>query len=84
MTFNCQRSKQLQGCPNRTCLVDSPVISENTNLKKLLVVGREKGSTQQDSEKCVLHIRSEVKLDAFVNSALFRFTKGLVLRNTIQ
>ena len=34
--------------------------------------------------KCVLHIRSAVKLDTFVNTALFRFTKGLVLRNTIQ
>jgi len=84
MTFNCQRSKQFQGCLNRTRQADSPVISEYANLKKLLVVGREKGSTQQDSVKCVLHIRSEVKLDTFVNSALFHFTKGLVLRNTIQ
>jgi hypothetical protein len=31
-----------------------------------------------------VHIRSEVKLETFVNSALFHFTKGLVLRNTIQ
>jgi len=38
----------------------------------------------QDSVKCVLYIRSEVTLDTFVNYALFRFTKGLVLRNTIQ
>jgi hypothetical protein len=30
-----------------------------------------------------VHI-SEVKLDTFVNSALFRFTKGLALRNSIQ
>jgi len=59
------------------------VISEYTNLKKSLVVGREKGNTQQDSVKCVLHIRSKVKLDTFVNSALFCFTKGLVLRDTI-
>jgi len=59
------------------------VISEYTNLKKLLVVGREKGSILQDSVKCVLSIRSEMKLDTFVNSALFRFTKALVLRNTI-
>jgi len=44
----------------------------------------EKGSILQDSVKYVLHIRSEVKLDTYVNSALFRFTKGLVLRNTIQ
>jgi len=60
------------------------VISEYTNLKKFLVVGREKGSILQDSVKCVLHIRSEVKLETFVNSALFRFTKCLVLRNTSQ
>jgi len=60
------------------------VISENTNLKKLLVVGREKGSILQDSVKCVLQIRSEVRLDTLANSALFRFTKGLVLRSTIQ
>jgi len=50
----------------------------------MLVVGREKRSTQQDSVKCVLHIRSEVKLETFVNSVLFHFTKDLVLRNTIQ
>jgi len=56
----------------------------NTNWKKFLVVGREKRSILQDIVKCVLHIRSEVKLDTFVNSALFCFTKGLVLRNTIQ
>ena len=33
--------------------------------------------------KCVLHIRSQVKLGTFVNSALLCFTKGLVLRNII-
>jgi hypothetical protein len=63
---------------------DSPVISEYTNLKKLFVVGKEKGSILQASVKCVLHIRSEVKLHTFVNSALFCFKKDLVLRNTIQ
>jgi len=87
MTFNCQRSKQHQGGLNRTFQADSPVISEYTNLKKLLVVGREKRRILQDSVKCMLHIRSEVKLDTFVNSVnsvLFRFTKDLALRNTIQ
>ena len=79
MTFNCQRGKQLQGGPTRTRQADSPVISEYTNLKRLLVVWREKGSTQHDGVKYVLHIRSEVKLETSVNSALFRFTKGLVL-----
>ena len=44
-----------------------------------MVVWREKRSTQQDGVKYVLHIRSEVKLGIFVNSVLFRFTKGLVL-----
>jgi hypothetical protein len=63
--------------------LDSPVISEYTNLKELLGVGREKRSILQDSVKYVLHI-SEVKLETFANSALYRFTKGLVLRNTIQ
>jgi len=104
--------KQHQGDLNRTRQADCPVISEYTNLKKLLLVGREKRSILQDTVQwvlhirsilqdtvqcvlhirsilqdtvqCVLHIRSEVKLDTFVNSALFRFTKGLVLRNTIQ
>jgi len=84
MTFNCQRSKQHQGGLNRTHQADCPVISEHTNLKKLLVVGREKGSILQDCVKCVLHITSKVKLDTFVNSALLRFTKGPVLKNTIQ
>jgi len=84
MTFKCQRSKQHQGGLNRTRQADCPVISEYTNWKKVLVVGREKSSILQDSVMCVLHIRSEVKLDTFVNSALFRFTKGLVLRNNIQ
>jgi hypothetical protein len=37
-----------------------------------------------DSVKCALHIRREVKQDAFVNSALFRFTKGLGLRHTTE
>ena len=61
---------------NRTCQAESPVISKYTNWKKFLVVGREKRSILQDSVKCVLHIRREVKLDTFVNSA-FRFTKGI-------
>ena len=83
MTFNCQRDKQQQGGLNRTRQADSGDFRIH-KLEKLLVVGREKGSILQDSVKCVLPIRSEVKLDIFVNSALFRFTKGLVLRNTIQ
>jgi hypothetical protein len=60
------------------------VTSGYTNLKKFLVVGREKRSILQDSVKCVQHIGSDVKLETFVNSAFFHFTKGLVVRNTIQ
>jgi len=84
MTVNCQRSKQHQGGLNRTRQADSPGISEYTNLKKLFLVGREKRSILQDSVKCGLHMRSKVKLDTFVNSVLFCFTKGFVLINTIQ
>jgi hypothetical protein len=65
--------------PPAECLV----LSEYTNLKKLLVVGREKRSTLKESVKYVLHVRSEVKLETFVNSALFQFTKCLVLGSTI-
>ena len=69
-----------EGGRNRTRQADCPVISEYTNLKKLLVVGSEKGSILQDGVKCVLHIRSKVKRE----TCKFRFTKGLVLRNTIR
>jgi len=83
MILNCQRSKHHQGGLNRTRQAVCPVISEYTDLKKLLV-GREKRSNLQDSGKCLVHIRQEVKLDTCVNSVLFRFVQGLVLRSTIQ
>ena len=84
MTFNCQRSKQNQGCLNRTRQADSPVISEYTNLKKLLVVGREKKKNPaRQCKVCAAHKkRSETRYTC--KSAWFRFTKGIVLRNTIQ
>jgi hypothetical protein len=47
-------------------------------------VGRARRSILQDSVKDVRNIRSEVKLRTFVNSALFRFTKGPVWRDTTQ
>jgi hypothetical protein len=78
MTFNCHRKKPKQDPPGR--------LSSDFRIhkfKKLLVVGREERSTLPDSVRCVLHI-SEVKLETFVNSALFCFTQGLVLRNTIH
>jgi len=52
-------------------------------LEKNLVLGREKRSVLQKSVQCVLHIRSEMKLDTFVNCALFCSTKGPVLSNNI-
>jgi len=83
MTFNRQRSKQHQGSLNRIHQADCPGFSKYTDLKKLFLVEREKRNMMQDSVKCVLYIQSEVKLDTFVNSE-FSFTKGFVLRNTIQ
>jgi len=68
---------------NRTPQADSPGILTNTNRTKLLQVGRA-SSVIANSVRCVLHITGEVKRDAFVNSALFRFTTCLGLRNTTQ
>jgi hypothetical protein len=84
MTFNCQRSKQHQWGLNWNHQADCPGMSGYTNMKKYLLVGRETRSILQDGVKCVLHIRSELKLETFVNYLLFHFTKGPVLRNTIQ
>jgi hypothetical protein len=72
MTFNCHRKEPKQDLPGR--------LSSDFRIhkfKKLLVVGREERSILPDSVKCVLHIRNEVKLETFVNSVLFCFTKGL-------
>jgi hypothetical protein len=68
----------------RTRQADSPGISGYTNSKKCLLVGTETRGILQDSVKIVLHVSSKVKLETCVNYALFCFTKGLVLRNTIQ
>ena len=76
--------QQHQADLNRTRQADSLGISEYTDWKKLLLVRREKRSILQDSVKYVLRMRSKVKLGTFVNPALFHFTKGLVLGNTIQ
>ena len=58
-------------------------ILAETNWAKLLLVGRAR-NILQCSMKPVLHIRSKVKLDTFINFVLFLITKGLVLRNTAQ
>jgi hypothetical protein len=83
MTFNRQRSERQVGL-NRT---PAGRLSRDFRIHKveiILLVGREKRSMLPNSVKCVLHVTSEVKLDTFVNSVFFCFTKGLVLRNTIQ
>ena len=70
MTFSYQRRGPKQDPPDR--------LSGDFRMR------REKISILQDSVKCALHIRSNVKLETIVNSVLLCFTKGLVLRNTIQ
>jgi hypothetical protein len=50
-------------------------------LEKIVAGGKGEKSTLSNSVKCVLHIRREVQQDTFVNSALFHFTKGPVLKN---
>jgi hypothetical protein len=64
----------VQVCKEKRLVLMISIIHEVsiTNMKKCLLVGREKRTILQDSVKCVLHIRSEVKIDTFVNSALFR------------
>jgi hypothetical protein len=81
-TAMVREATQYQGGLNRTPHADSSGISANTNWTKLLLVGRARRSILQDSVKDVRNIRSEVKLRTYVNSALFRFTKGLVWRDT--
>ena len=79
MTFNCQRKEPKQDLLGR--------VSSDFRIHELeKIVGDGVGKKEYPARnvKCVLHIRSKVKLETFVNSALFRFTKGFVLRNTIQ
>jgi hypothetical protein len=57
MTFNCQRRGSKQDLPGR--------LSSDFRIHKLEKIvggGEGKRSILQDSVKCVLHIRSEVKL----------------------
>ena len=55
MTFSRQRSKQHQGGLNRTRQADSLVISENTNLKKLLVVVVGRNYPARQCKVCAAH-----------------------------
>lgn len=71
----------LEKQPTQNALNRLSEISANTNWTRLLLKGRAR-STMPDSVKCALHIRKEVKQDAFVNSVLFCFTNSLSLRNT--
>jgi hypothetical protein len=50
-------------------------------LEKIVAGGKGIKKYPAQQWKCVLHIRSKVKLETFVNSAFFHFTKGLVLTN---
>jgi len=62
MNCNGQRSNQHQGDLNVTHQADFTEISAKTNWTKLMLVGKA-SSILQDSIKCALHIRREVKLD---------------------
>jgi hypothetical protein len=81
MNCNDHRGTQCQGGLNRTPNAHCSGISSNTNGTKLLLVGRTRQSILHDSVKDVWNIKSKVKLRKFVNSALFCFTNGLVLRD---
>jgi hypothetical protein len=83
MNCNYQRIYEHQGSLNRTPQADSPGILTDMNWTKLLLLGRASRFIP-DGGRCVLHIRGEVKQDAFVNSALFCFTTCLGSRNTTQ
>jgi len=69
--------------PKQGSQADSLGILAHTNWTKLLLV-RSASSIMPDRVKCVPYIRREVKQDAFVNYALFFFTKGLGLRHTTE
>ena len=81
MKCSHQSSNQHQGGLIRTPQADCLGISANTDWTIVLLVERAR-SILQKSVNCKLHIRSEVKLDTFVNFTLFHFTGVLVLRNT--
>jgi len=83
MHFNYQRINEHQGGLNRTPQADSQGILTNTNWTELLLLGRA-SSIIPDNVRCVLHIRGELKKDAFVNSALFHLAPCLGLSNTTQ
>ena len=70
-TFKCQSRGPKQDPPGK--------LSGDFRIHKLEKIvggGGEKESILQGSVKCVLHIRSEVKLETCVNSTLFSFTMG--------
>jgi len=69
--------------PKQDSQTDSLGILAHTNWTKLLLV-RSASSIMPDSVKSALYIRREAKKDAFLNSALFRFKKGLGLRHTTE
>jgi hypothetical protein len=64
MTFSCKQSKQ-QGGLNRTCQADCAVISENTNLKKLLVMGR--GKRKYPARPCKVCAAHEKQSDSKIH-----------------
>ena len=75
MNYNCKR-KEPEQCQGR--------ISSELRIQELekMVFGRDRVSC--NSVKRVLHMKSELKLELFVNSALFQYINYVVYRNIIQ
>ena len=80
MTFNCQRREPKQDPPVR--------LSGDFRMHKLeKIVGGWEGKKKHPARQCKVcaaHKKRSETRNIFLNSALFRFTKGLVLRNTIH
>jgi hypothetical protein len=74
MNSSSQRSNQRQWGLNMTPSRLSRDFSKH-KLAKIVADG-EASSVMPDSVKRKLHIRREVKQNAFINCALFRFTNG--------
>jgi len=76
MTFIYQRSIQHQGGLNQSCQADSLGGFRIHKLEK--IVGGRKGIKKYPAQqwKCVLHIRSTVKLDTCVKFCIVLLLKG--------
>jgi hypothetical protein len=69
---------------NKTCANDAATVNKwRKDRKTNMEINKPYAVVQYNEFLKGMHIRSEVKLETFVKSASFHFTKGLVLRNSI-